>query len=353
MKSEIIFKRILTAAGILTVLFLLPFAVKIFAPFVLAFIIASASQPLVRFLERRTKISRGVSSAALVTLIISVTTALIIAAAFKLFSQAKNLVLALPDIVDSLNTSLAELRLKISAYTHGLSPEVGGFLRLAEDELSERLNGISVPISEQLIAYAKSVAAALPGFLFFITMFILSTFFFIKDYRLVTNFIREILPKKAVCSLQKIKAVMSKAFSSYIKAQLILMLITCLLVAVCLWIVGMKNPLLWGIVCGAVDALPFFGTAAVLVPWALISLIYGDTYAFTALLVIQMLVFTVRQLSEPKIVSRQIGLHPLLTLVSVYIGLRFFGILGMIIAPALTLLAVNIYVSYKESAAGV
>ena len=78
-----------------------------------------------------------------------------------------------------------------------------------------------------------------------------------------------------------------------------------------------------------------------------------DTYAFTALLVIQMLVFTVRQLSEPKIVSRQIGLHPLLTLVSVYIGLRFFGVLGMIIAPALTLLAVNIYVSYKESAAEV
>ena len=128
------------------------------------------------------------------------------------------------------------------------------------------------------------------------------------------------------------------------------MIITALLVTVCLWIVGMDYPMVWGLVCGLVDALPFFGTAAVLVPWAVISLIYGDYYSFIALLVIQALTFIVRQLLEPKVVSKQIGIHPILTLVSVYIGLKYFGVVGVILAPIIMLLAVNLYVSYKENA---
>ena len=103
------------------------------------------------------------------------------------------------------------------------------------------------------------------------------------------------------------------------------------------------------VLCGLVDALPFFGTAVILVPWALVSLIYGDFYAFTALIIIQLLTFVVRQLAEPKVVSHQIGIHPILTLISVYVGLKYFGIYGVIGAPILTMLAVNLYLSFRQS----
>ena len=127
------------------------------------------------------------------------------------------------------------------------------------------------------------------------------------------------------------------------------MFLTAALVSVSFWIVGIDFPLLWGLLSGIVDALPFLGTAAVLVPMALFSLMIGDQYSFTAILIIQVLVFIVRQLAEPKVVSRQIGVHPILTLISVYIGLRFFGILGVILAPITLVLLVNLYVSYKET----
>ncbi len=348
MNRKPFFKILITAVGATAALLLLPLFLRLFAPFIPAFIIASAAQPLVRFLERRIKISRGISSAALVTLIVSAATALICAAVFRILAQTKNLAETLPELAEDANLMLTQVQGKISTYTHRMPSDTVKVFEVMKSELLNRAKSISVPIGESVFVTAKKLAYAMPDFLFFITMFIISTFFFIKDYRLVTDFMKEIIPKGLAVHLRKVKAVISKAFSSYIKAQLILMLMTSATVTLCLWISGMKSPLLFGALCGAVDALPFFGTAIILLPWALAELIGGDVYSFAALLITQAAAFIVRQLSEPKIVSRQIGIHPLLTLIAVYIGLRFFGILGMICAPIFMLLAVNIYASVKE-----
>lgn len=347
-KNEKIIRYFLITAVLALSLVLLLFCVRAFAPFVFAFVIAAAAQRLVRFLEKRIKISRSVSSAALVTLIVAVTTALIIAAAIKLFGQLGGLFASLPAALDSLNMRITELSEQYNGFKSRLPKEIIGITDSAIVSLRNYLGNLSKPFATGAINAAKNVAAALPSIGIFLIMFILGTFFFTKDYNLIINFLREILPKRVLEILVKIKAQLSHAFSSYLKAQLILMLITMLLTTVCLWITGFEYPMVWGLLCGAVDILPLLGTASVLIPWALISLIYGDMYSFTALLIIQSLVFIVRQLCEPKVVSKQIGIHPILTLVSVYAGLKYFGIPGAVAAPLIMMLAVNLYVSYRE-----
>lgn len=350
MTVEKIFRYVITIAGTATALFLLPLFIKIFAPFLAAFFIATVCQSIVKFLERKLNISRGISSAILVTVMVASVVGLVGIALFQLFSQAKNLIINLPDMISAFRLQLNNLIDSFNGFKLSLSPETSQIIDAVLAQLWEYTATISDIAGSLAINAAKSLAAALPGILFFLVMFILGTFFFTKDYLLVINFLKELFPAKAIGLAGKIKNIILHAFSSYMKAQLILMLLTAFLVTVGLWIVGKDYPLLWGIVCGLVDVLPVLGTAAVLIPWALVSLIYGDIYSFISLLIIQALVFVVRQLAEPKVISRQIGIHPILTLISIYVGLKFFGIMGVILAPVVTLLAVNLYVSYKENA---
>ncbi len=350
MTFEKTLRYILITAGIAATLFLLPLFIKIFAPFLLAFFIAAICQSIVKFLESKLKISRGVSSAVLVTLIVASVVGLIGIAMFQLFSQAKNLVVNLPDTIFTFRLHLNNMIQRFNGFKLSLSPETSQIIDSVLAQLWEYTSTLSGKATALAIDAAKNLATALPGILVFLVMFILGTFFFTKDYLLVINFLKEIFPPKAISLAARIKNIILHAFSSYIKAQLILMLLTAFLVTIGLWIVGKEYPLLWGIVCGLVDVLPVLGTAAVLVPWALIALVYGDMYSFVSLIIIQALVFVVRQLAEPKVISRQIGIHPILTLVSIYVGLKFFGIMGVILAPIITLLAVNLYISYKENA---
>ncbi len=350
MTLEQITKYIIILAGIALALFLLPFLLKLLAPFLAAFFIAALCQRMIRFMEKRLGISRGVSSALLVTFIVATILALILWTVLQLLGQAKNLIVSLPDAIDSFRLQLGVLTEKYEGFVVTLPPEVSAFIDTWTAELQSYSAELSGKVTAAALDAARNFAAALPNIFIFIVMLILGTFFFTKDYLLVINFFKELLPEGIMSFVTTAKNSIMKAFSSYLKAQLLLMLLTAFLVALGLWVVGKDYALLWGIVCGLVDALPVLGTAVILIPWALVSLIYGDMYSFVSLLIIQALVFVVRQLAEPKIISRQIGIHPILTLVSVYLGLKFFGIAGVIFAPILTLLAVNFYVSHKENA---
>ena len=91
-----------------------------------------------------------------------------------------------------------------------------------------------------------------------------------------------------------------------------------------------------------VDALPFLGTSSVLIPWALFTFIQGDYRMGTILLLIAGICLSVRQLLEPKLVSMHIGLHPLVTLISMYVGLQVYGIVGIIIGPVIMIILKNL-----------
>jgi sporulation integral membrane protein YtvI len=133
--------------------------------------------------------------------------------------------------------------------------------------------------------------------------------------------------------LQPALARLRVALKGWLKAQLRLMGITFCIVTVGFLILGIPYAPFSALGVALVDAVPLLGTGAVLLPWALVELLQGQTLRGVGLLVTYGGSLLVRTVLEPKLVGRHLGLDPLLTLVFLYVGYRFWGILGMIFAP--------------------
>ena len=96
---------------------------------------------------------------------------------------------------------------------------------------------------------------------------------------------------------------------------------------------------------GFVDALPILGSGTVMVPWAIISGLNGDLNLGIAIIVLLIIMSIVRQFLEPKLVSKNIGVHPIFTLIAMYTGYKFIGVIGMLLGPILLIIIKNIYAS--------
>ena len=96
------------------------------------------------------------------------------------------------------------------------------------------------------------------------------------------------------------------------------------------------------IIC-AIDALPILGAGTILIPWAVISFALGDIKLGIALIMIYLIVLSVRQMLEPKLVSQNLGVHPLITLISMYSGFKIFGVIGFLIGPIVMIILKNVF----------
>ncbi len=138
------------------------------------------------------------------------------------------------------------------------------------------------------------------------------------------------------------------SLGSYLKAQAILIFISFLIVLIGLhilkWIgLNIEFPFLAALGIGFVDALPILGSGTIIVPWAFIEAINGDITLAIGLMIILGIIALVRQFLEPKIVSKQLGIHPIFTLIAMYTGFKIIGILGLIVGPIALIILKNFY----------
>ena len=102
-------------------------------------------------------------------------------------------------------------------------------------------------------------------------------------------------------------------------------------------------PLLMSLFICIVDALPILGAGAILLPWVVISIILGNYKLALGLLFIYLLVLSVRQMLEPKLISENIGVHPLITLTSMYSGFKILGVIGFLVGPVVMIILKNVF----------
>ena len=139
------------------------------------------------------------------------------------------------------------------------------------------------------------------------------------------------------------KTILIEKALKIVKGYLILMVINFAEISLGLLLFGVKNAVVIAIGIAMLDVLPILGTGTVLIPWSLISLINGNYGLALGLIVLYIITVIVRNLIEPKIIGGQVGLHPLITLVSIFIGLRLFGFFGMICLPLAIIIIFSLY----------
>ena len=136
--------------------------------------------------------------------------------------------------------------------------------------------------------------------------------------------------REEVCALT---LELKKLIQVYFKIELIIMLINAGICIAGLLLIHNPYAVVIGILIGLVDALPFFGTGTVLIPWAVILLLFRNYYAGAVLLSVYVMTYFVREIMESKCMGDRLGIAPFTMLMVIFTGIMVYGILGFILGP--------------------
>ena len=186
------------------------------------------------------------------------------------------------------------------------------------------------------------LAGEVPTLLIKFIFTIVSSFFFTIDYYKITHFIIHQFKGERRDILLMLKDNVIGTLGKFIRAYTVIISITFLELSLGFLILGIPNPLLLAGLIALIDIMPILGTGAVLLPWSIISFILGNTKIGIGILLLYIIITAVRQTIEPKIVGQQIGLHPILTLILMYVGAQLMGVLGLLILPIIATILVKL-----------
>lgn len=204
--------------------------------------------------------------------------------------------------------------------------------KLLESLLSALKNLVSY-LSGLAVNLVSGIATGVPALFLSLLAMIFSTIFLVSDYDRIASFTTEHTPVSVKKILDKIRAYLTDTLFVVIRSYLLIMLLTFTELSILFSVFGIESPILKAALIAVMDIMPILGTGGIMIPWAVISLVLGYTGLGIELLVIYVIVTVIRNYVEPKIVGTQLGLHPIITLVSMFIGLRIFGFWGLFGLP--------------------
>lgn len=311
-------------------------------PFILALLLAIIIEPVVVFFETKLKLKRSWSVAISLILVVGGLIYLISLLITKIIQEISGMYPQLLQYSDGIIQKLVDTisNFRVLYLNLNLPVEV----QLAIQENLQNTVIILRQFMESSINSLAKLLTSLPSMLVFIMIATVATFFIIKDRALLKTFFLQFIPGNARSKTREIIADLFKSFIGFVKAYSILVTITAILTMIGLKILGLNYVLTIGIVVGLLDILPILGPGTLFIPWIIWEFISGNTGLGISLLVLYIIVSIVRQFMEPKVVGDNIGLHPLATLFSLYVGLRLGGIIGMFMGP---ILIVIIMASYR------
>lgn len=214
-----------------------------------------------------------------------------------------------------------------------LDPTLISALEMLAESLISSLKSLISYLSGVAVNLVSGIATGVPSLILSLLAMIFSTVFVVIDFERITSFASENIPRSMKAVLAKIRIYLTDTLFVVIRSYALIMLLTFTELSILFTLFGINNAVLKAALIAMLDILPILGTGGIMIPWAVISLVLGSTGLGLRLLLIYVIVTVVRNYVEPKIVGTQLGLHPIITLVSMFIGLRLFGFLGLFGLP--------------------
>ncbi len=336
--------RAVLIIGVLLILTLVvPPLLDLFLPFVLAFVFASILTPMVRRVSRKMGSAWNFWSIFFILIMILAICGILGYMGYYLYQQISDLITSWPDLQLMITGTLNKISEFLDSDFHLTSSELEGYFI---DLLQKLVSWITEKISSwapTVVSGVGSIASGIASFVISFLFFVVGTYFMTADYPALTKTLRGWVPDIIRPHMAHIREVMNSAMFGYLKAQLILSSVIALVIFIALLFWGQSYSILIAIVCGIVDIIPFFGSGTVIIPWAVVSLLWGDYKKALFLLILCFILFLFRKLAEPKIVGNQTGLNPLLSLMSIYVGMKLGGVLGMILCPIVCMVIIGLY----------
>ena len=216
---------------------------------------------------------------------------------------------------------------------HGMDPELLKVLQNLSRSITDSLGKFVSFLSKGLVNLVSGAASGVPSTVLSVIVMIFSTLFIVMDAERIQEFAKANMPPKCKAVCGKIREYLTGTLMLVVRSYMMIMLVTFIELTILFLIFGIQNPVAKASLIAVLDILPLLGTGGVLIPWAIISMVAGSVGKGIRLLIIYGIVTVVRQYIEPRIVGTQLGLHPIISLISMFLGLRLFGFLGMFGLP--------------------
>lgn len=316
------------------VFLLLKYGLTYIMPFIIGFGIAWILRKPIRFLAGRCHVRQSVAAIFLVILFYSAAGALLFLLGIRIVTAFMDLFAAIPnwytkDIQPALMELIASLEVTLSRLDASVVDTLNELAMNLVKSLGEMLSGFSV----KAIGAVSNYASALPGFLIRVLFAVISSFFFAVDYEKVTGFAMRQMKEKHQKMVIVVKNYVVNTLFKCIRSYAFIMFITFVELSLGLTILGIENSVFIALCIAVFDILPVLGTGGVMIPWTVLEAIQGNYSLAIGLLAVYLVVTVIRNIIEPKIVGSQVGLHPLVTLMSMFVGAQLFGVLGLFGLP--------------------
>lgn len=339
-----VFRKILYVIFILIGLFL-AFKLSIFyMPFLIAFIISLIIEPAIRLLMRKMKCTRKTSSIIIFVIVSIIIIGGVIWGITSLISEASNL-------LKGLNGYVEKAYILFNNITNGFEFEKIHLPKEITEIFQNSTGGLFNSASNfirNLLTGLLNMITSIPTMAIYFAITIMALYLICVDKVYILDQIEHHFPQKWVNKLGTHIRELTKTLGGYLKAEFTLILVSFVISLVGLYILkfakfNIEFPLLMALFIGFVDALPILGSGTVMIPWAIISGLNGDLKLGIAIVSLFILMSIIRQFLEPRLVSKHIGTHPIFTLIAMYTGFKFIGIMGMLIGPIILIIIKNVF----------
>ena len=342
-------KHIPVALLILIALLALRYILPFVMPVLLGFLLALALSSLIGKLQERSGLSR--SAAALVTIIgiLGLLSALVFFSIRFLMHGAERFSSLLPELFLAASGYISSFVSWVDGLTGSLPQGASDALSSWTDGLLNAGGTLATGLYERVFSLVSDFLGSLPDHLLFLITLLLSCYFAAAELPRLRELLELHLPRQHLTKWRDILSGGKSVLAGWFRAQLKLMGITFLVLLVGFLFLRIQLPFLFALGIALLDALPLLGTGIILLPWGLLSMVSGELSKGIGLIVIYGIAALLRNVLEPKFLGDQMGISPLLSLLSLYAGYRISGFWGMILLPLGVMVFAEIYTGRKLS----
>ena len=312
----------------------------IIAPFLLGWFFAALAEPVTRTIHERTPLNRIFAAGVGVTLVLVFLLGAVWLLGALCYRELTALAAGLPAYADTVEAGLASLRDWAVELAGRLPGRLGQMAGSTVSGLFREGSVLLERVTSGVISAAGSVAGKLPGGALMIGTAVISAYMISAQYPVLKGWLfgSDTFRFRWEPVLDRLR----RTVGLWLTAQVKLTAVTFGIVTAGFLLLRVKHTFVWAAVTAVVDAVPMLGTGTVLIPMALISLLAGEQVRALGLLGLYVTAMLTRSALEPKLVGRELGMNPLLTLMALYAGFRIWGVPGMILAPILAVSAMQL-----------
>ena len=336
--------------GFFVILLLLAarYLLPVLMPFLVAFVLAFLIQRPAAWIARRLRAPKGRLSVLLLVLVYVAVFGVAFSGGGRVFAVIREFVIDVPDIyrrdiLPLLNYVLEGVAENLSEADPFVSAQIENSLQQAVQSIGQMVSGLSVTLLQMVSEFITGV----PSVLIRVVLTVITSFYICSDYDRILAALWRLLPDRWQNLCRDIKKYGLNMIRVYIRSYSLLFLLTFTELTIGFLIFQIPHSLLVAVLIAIFDILPVLGTGGVLIPWAVILAVIGNYPLAAGILILYVIITVVRNSVEPRIVGKQIGFHPLLTLIAMFTGVSLAGLPGLILLP----MAVMIFVNMEKNGA--